>query len=215
MSDSNPNGNQDLMDQISLREFIHMEMEAMPESKKKDVLAGALVYLSGAMEAASDGGIAWRSEIIKKSHDLGLKIKYIDPTQRIEDKEVSVYKEIQLGRKLRQEGRWDDLNKFAKSLRRRDLRQCDLVDCLVAYIDPAVPTCGTFDEIFLAERQKKPRFLICRGGKEKVPTWLFGVFHHSCIFDNIDQCIERLVLINNGTIPTDDKWVLIRRYLYD
>jgi len=69
------------------------------------------------------------------------------------------------------------------------------------------------NELFVAERQRKPLFCIIEGGIKELPTWLFGVFRLENIFSNVDECIERLVELDDQEEELDRCWVLIRQYL--
>lgn len=179
-----------------------------------DKLNGMVCYLSGAMEAAKDGGVGWRQEFINDLKLAHLNIICIDPTNKPKDLDgKTVEEEFNAVKEFKEKEQWKELTEYVKKFRRFDLRFCDLSDCVVAYIDPSLHLCGTYNEIFEAERQKKPRFAIIKGGKKACPTWLFDVFDHDCMFDNISDCIVRLKDLNSGKIPLNDKWVLIRNYI--
>jgi hypothetical protein len=95
----------------------------------------------------------------------------------------------------------------------------DLSDFLVVVVDPNIHMCGTYNEIFVAEQQHKPCFFICKGGLKNLPRWLFDVvdldepkkLKRCNVFENIEQVINELKLINHKKIPMSDKWVLVRR----
>ena len=91
---------------------------------------------------------------------------------------------------------------------------CKVVsDFIVVYIDPEVPSYGTLDELFTAEDQQKPCLCIIKGGIDKLPTWLFGVFRLSEIFSTVDDCIEYINKIDSGEIEMDRRWVIFRKEL--
>ena len=94
------------------------------------------------------------------------------------------------------------------------MRLCDLSDMAIFYIDIDYFTCGSFWEIQEILRQKKPYFIICKQGKNKIPRWMYGVCKHSYFYNSIDEVINILTGINNGTIPIGDRWVLIRKELH-
>lgn len=174
-------------------------------------LYGSVTYLSGAMDAAPDLGIGWREKFIKLTSHLNLDI--INPCVKPPGCSVEIQNGHRVSTTLRENKDWQGMQKFVKKLRREDLRFTDISDFLIAYIDPEVPSYGTPDEIYTAERQKKPLFCIIKGGIEKLPVWLFGVFELNEIFSTVEECVAHLEKINNGEIPLDDRWVLIRDYL--
>lgn len=172
----------------------------------------ALIYLSGAMEFAPDHGIEWRRKFIARSNEVGLRIDYIDPTDKVGARDLNVVEDKKYQAMLRNEGRFEELRDFVGRYRRYDLRACDYMDALVACVDPEIPHWGTPNEIYVAETAHKPRFLIVPGGKYNTPYWLFDVFPLENIFDNPEECIQRLLDLNSGKQELSDEWVLIRKY---
>lgn len=177
----------------------------------KNVLKDARLYLSGPMDKANDHGISWRRDFIERSKFLNMAI--MDPTNKPMPLASEVGEEKQAIVGYRERGEWDKLCKFVKQFRRSDLRMTDLADILVVYIDPDIPSWGTPDEVFTAERQKKPLLCIVKGGKKALPTWCFAVFEMNEVFETVDECIEYLTRIDCGEIAIDDRWVLIGKYL--
>lgn len=175
------------------------------------VLRNAVVYLSGPIDAAADLGVGWRQKFIEQSAHLDLDI--IDPCNKPAGCAPEVEGSHRRADLLREQKRWTELQTFAKKLRREDLRFTDISDFVVVYINKKIFTCGTWDEVFLAERQKKPIFAIVEGGLDGLPTWCFGVFELHEVFSSVEECIAHLDKINSGEIPLDDRWVLIRDYL--
>jgi len=176
-------------------------------------LRGAYCYLSGAIDYAPDLGVGWREEFIEKAEAVNLGLRVMNPcdkptgcTQEIEDG-------VRLVEKYREEERWEEMRSFVKGFRREDLRFTDIADFIVIKVDRDTHMCGSYDELFVAERQRKPLFCIIEGGIKELPTWLFGVFRLENIFSNVDECIERLVELDNQQEELDRCWVLIRQYL--
>jgi hypothetical protein len=175
------------------------------------LLKSSRAYLSGAMDYAPDHGIGWRRKFIELTKHLEIGI--IDPTNKPIPCTSELGPERQTMEILRSQGRWDELRSFVKRFRREDLRFCDIADFLVVGIDPTIHTVGTYDEVFTAERQKKPLLCIIEGGKKRLPYWDFAVFRTNEIFESVEECVGYLDGIDNGTIPLDDRWVLIGQYL--
>lgn len=174
-------------------------------------LKKAVAYLSGAMDAAPDLGMGWRDKFTQLSAHLGIVI--INPCRKPPGCTVEVRNGHRVASTLRESKDWVGMQKFVNRLRREDLRYTDISDMLVVYIDPDVPSYGTPDEIYTAERQKKPLFCIIKGGIERLPVWLFGVFELHEIFSTVEECVSHLEKIDSGEIPLDARWVLIRDYL--
>ncbi len=189
-----------------------MKSLAEPERGK---LSGAVGYLSGAMEAANDFGHGWRKSFQSKIKKALPEIILLDPTNKpsnliSESKSIGeVFKTIDLNDRQQ----LNTFIRYAKRIRRDDLRMCDLSDFMIVRIDKKIPACGTFDELFTIEDQQKPIFAIVEGGLSGLPGWLFAVLNPYEVFATEEECIAHLVKLNNGEIALDDRWVLIRNHL--
>ncbi|MFW6173640.1 MAG: hypothetical protein ACOC5T_07840 [Elusimicrobiota bacterium] len=174
----------------------------------------AITYVSGAIDDAADDGVPWRRQFITLLRQRGLGfIKVLDPTNKLPGL-LNEIGETQTNLKdMKQRGDWDKLSKYAHDIIRIDLREVDLCDFLVARIDNSIHACGTYHEIILASQQKKPVLLISKQGKAGIPSWLFGILEHEYFFDSVEECVDYLVGVNNGSIEIDNKWVLIRKQL--
>lgn len=180
------------------------------KSKPSDVLRGSVCYLSGAMDFVDDGGTGWRRVFIDKCRQENLGIIFFDPTNK--PKGLTVEGTCQ---QLREEKRWDELQKAARLIRREDLRMVDLSDFMVIKIDKRIHICGSYDELFTIEDQKKPILAIVEGGLANLSVFLFAALNLKEVFINDDDCIEYLKNINNGNIELDKRWVFVRQYLTD
>ncbi len=170
-------------------------------------------YLSGSMEMVADHGVEWRRRFIRLSNEAGLGVHYIDPTNKpgIDDCNNDENKEYQ--ELLQREGRFQELSEYVAQYRREDLRYVDISDFLVASITPTVAQWGTSNEIYEAEKQHKPRFAIISGGLRKLPRWLFNVFNLEDVFEKEEDLIDRLIKLDNGELPLDKRWVLVRQHI--
>lgn len=183
-------------------------------TKPMNTLHKSRCYLSGSIDDSKDLGVGWRKELRNKAHDADLGIRFIDPCDKPESCAPEVFEGKRVVDKFRDAEDWRGMRDFVKILRREDLRFTDIADFLIVKVDPNVHMCGSYDELFLAERQRKPIFCIIEGGIEKLPVWLFGVFHLENIFESVDECIEHLKILNNT--PLEDLascWVLIGQHL--
>ncbi len=185
------------------------------------LLDGACCYLSGPMEYAADHGVEWRRKFVDLVWQAGLNVDFIDPTNKPggDDLKIGENKSVQID--LQQSGQFVQLRDYVAKYRRYDLRFVDYSDFLVTLIDPKVHMCGTYDEIFTAERQHKPNFFICEGGLKKLPRWLFDVVDiddsmkgTKCnVFETIQDVVKALKSLDIGLVPMSSKWVLIRKYI--
>jgi nucleoside 2-deoxyribosyltransferase len=165
------------------------------------------VYLAGAMDRVSDRGTAWRDNITPFLQNLDLQV--FNPLKKPieigrEDEETS-----KLKIKLKSEHKYDELSSIMKSIRAIDLRLVDISDFLVVNLDLDIHPCGTYEEIFWANRQKKPIIIHVVQGKNNAPDWLFGTIPHQMIFSTW-LCLQNyLSYINSSeTIETFNRWYL-------
>lgn len=143
-------------------------------------LWGTRSYLSGPMDRVKDNGKQWRQDITQFLIDKG--ISPIDPCNKPISIGLEKFEDKQRRTHLVDQENYDQLAKEIKLLRTVDLRCVDLADFIICHIDINVHMCGTYEEIFLANRQKKPVIFHVEGGKKYTPGWIFGTFPHTMIF---------------------------------
>jgi hypothetical protein len=155
------------------------------------------------MEAMDDLGVQWRQEITPFLQNLGVTV--LDPC----DKPTDVVTEDQeRWVKDRAAGKFDQLTKDIHLLRCVDLRMVDVADFIIVNLNNDIRTCGTWEEIFLANRQKKPVIFHLTPGKLECPLWLFGTFPHQMMFDNWCDVRRYLVDVNFDRVPSLGRWLL-------
>ena len=163
------------------------------------------VYLAGAMDRVKDRGNGWRDEITPFLEDLGVIV--FNPIKKPsivgkEDWETHQHK-IQ----LKQQENYTELSHLMKTIRSVDLRLVDISDFLIVNLDLDIHPCGTYEEIFWANRQKKPIIVHMEQGKQSAPDWLFGTIPHEMIFSSWHNIKEYLLTIhNNSEIDTFNRW---------
>ena len=140
-------------------------------------------------------------------HD-DLKIVWLDPT----DKPLNIGVEDDESRARRHDakmrGRYDEVVAEINPIRRVDLRMVDISDWLVVNIDLEVHACGTLEEAFLANRQKKPILVHVEQGKRNAPDWLFATIPHQLIFDSWEAMSVYIHHIaHDPVIETLGRWV--------
>lgn len=154
------------------------------------------VYLAGAMDRVPDRGSTWRDNITPFLQNLGVVV--FNPINKpgnvgLEDNEVHSLK-----KKLKMREDYDELSSVMKTIRGVDLRLVDISDFLVVNLDIDTHPCGTLEEIFLANRSKKPIIIHMEQGKQHTPDWLFGTIPHQMIFSNWEEVKNYLHHINSS-----------------
>ena len=100
--------------------------------------------------------------------------------------------------RLKEHGLYDELSSLMKEIRATDLRLVDISDFLVVNLDINTHPCGTLEEIFLANRSKKPVVIHVEQGKKHAPDWLFGTIPHAMIFSKWDEVRDYLSYIDSS-----------------
>lgn len=163
------------------------------------------VYLAGAMDRAYDRGNGWRDYITPLLEQLGIVV--FNPIKKpgsigMED---AATHELKLHLKKNQE--YAALSLLMKTIRSVDLRLVDISDFLIVNLDLDIHPCGTYEEIFWANRQKKPILIRVVQGKQSTPDWLFGTIPHELFFDTWDDIIKYLSHINTDiNVNTLNRW---------
>jgi len=198
---------------VNLDEEIELITDAFngrkpPYHSVKGKLTNHRVYLAGPIDHAEDDGVGWRQRITPFLKKMGLTI--LDPT----DKPTSQCRFNEVGqekeniKKLIELKRWDELREISKEVVLIDLRMVEVSDFLIAYIDPDIHLCGTYDEVFESLRHRKPTRLVHKGGQSCMSMWLRGKLNHNFVFDTFDELYDYLEAIHDGTIEPDyTRWV--------
>jgi len=155
-----------------------------------DRLNGMRTYLAGAMDRVPDGGTGWRKTITPSLQSLGVTV--LDPCNKpieigIEDDTSRV-----LIDRCKETGQFDKIRKKYGVIRTLDLRCIDISDFIIASIDTEVHACGTYEEITIANSQKKPVLIWCQQGKKHAPNWLFFMLPHEHIFGSLEGLTDYL-----------------------
>ena len=163
-------------------------------------------YLCGAMDRAADDGVGWRREIKRSLGDL--QVYWMDPTRKPIDVGVEDDTSRAVRKKCKNAGRYDLVKKEMDPIRRVDLRMVDICDFLVVNLDLEVHACGTYEELFLANRQKKPCFIHTEQGKRYTPDWLFGTLPSEYFHSSWDSLYNhvREVATNPGFVDDTGRW---------
>jgi nucleoside 2-deoxyribosyltransferase len=162
-------------------------------------------YLAGAMDRVPDRGATWRDNITPFLTNMGITVfnPITKPTNLgLEDADTHNIKT-----KLKSQQRYDELSQMMKTIRAVDLRLVDMSDFLIVNLDINTHPCGTLEEIFWANRQKKPIIIHMEQGKNQTPDWLFGTIPHQMFFSTWDEIKQYLVHIDTAeNIDTHKRW---------
>lgn len=172
-------------------------------------LANTRVYLAGAMDRVSDRGNGWRDNITPFLESLGIVVfNPIKKPTAIGQEDEATHK---LKVSLKFAKKYTELSELMKVIRSVDLRLVDISDFLIVNLDLDVHPCGTYEEIFWANRQKKPIIVHMVQGKQKCPDWLFGTIPHEMIFSSWEEIKNYLVEINHSEeIKTFNRWYFFK-----
>ncbi len=164
-------------------------------------------YLAGAMDRVPDGGVLWRERITYTLDTFGVKV--LDPCKKPIDVGGESVDDRDHHNELKRLGHWDELQKHMKIIRATDLRMVDVSDFIILNVDIDVHMCGSYEELTLANRQKKPIIVHIEQGKENAPNWMFGMIPHEHMFGTWDGVISYLLHIN-----TDEKIDQLKRWMF-
>lgn len=169
-------------------------------------LFGSRAYLIGAMDRVKDHGAGWREDLTPELHKLGVMVfnPLKKPTEEMSAMEDPISRDRRKQWKL--DGEYDKFSSV-KKIRSIDLNMTDKSDFIVANIDVEVHACGTYEELFWANRCKKPILIHCEQGKEHCPDWLFWTVPHCHIFSDWQSLLGHLDKINNGFEDSTNRWV--------
>jgi len=170
-------------------------------------LFGSKTYLIGAMDRVEDHGAGWRDMMTPELHKLGVMV--FNPLKKPLPEIAAI--ENDNNRQIRTE--WKEARDYDKmdtvrQIRSTDLSMVDKADFIIVYIDTDVHACGTYEELFWANRCKKPVLVYCKQGKEKCPDWLFWTLPHRHIFSSWNGLLSHLDWVNEKGSDDTDRWIL-------
>ena len=167
------------------------------------------VYLAGAIDRVADRGVGWRDDISPFLNSLGIHINNpLKKSGQLGIENENTYLERQ---QLKIHKNFDILSDFMKEIRRVDLRLVDISDFLIVNLDLDTHPCGTYEEIFWANRQKKPIIIHLEQGKQFAPDWLFGTIPHQMIFSTWLEIRDYLNYVDkNDKIETFNRWYFVQ-----
>lgn len=173
-----------------------------------NLLKKTKTYLVGHMQYSDGSG--WRQYVRSQLEPMNVTV--FDPYDKPFIKDVDEGKEIRASLKaLLENEKYDEVQSRMKEIRIYDLNLVDRSDFIVAHIIPDVASWGSAEELVTANRAKKPIFLSIEGGKNKCPLWILGTIPHRYIYNNINEIVDTLKSIDNGSLSIDsNRWRLLK-----
>jgi hypothetical protein len=161
------------------------------------------------MDRVPDGGVEWRKRLTPKLKELGVVI--FDPTGKPFYNNKGDESDRQTRAKWVENGEWDKLREFVKEFRGGDLRMINNCDFVIIYVDVSSHMCGSYEEIAIANHEKKPILVVCEQGKKGTPQWLFGMLPYEHIFGSFDELMTYLHTIDEvGLDDESGRWYFYR-----
>ncbi len=163
-------------------------LEIQPTSEGLNRLKATRGYLCGAMDRVADGGAAWRINIQRELADLDAY--WLDPTHKPIDIGIEDGRTRDIANHMKSTGNYEVVDVQMRPIRCVDLRMVDISDFLIVNIDIETHACGTYEELFLANRQKKPIIVHMEQGKVNTPNWLLTTLPHQMIFSTWEEVYQ-------------------------
>jgi len=145
------------------------------------------------MDRVQDGGLGWRVDIQKVTAEL--EVFWMDPTHKPIDIGIEDLENREHRHRMKDAGMFDVVATDMRIIRSVDLRMVDISDFLIVNLDLDVHACGTYEELYLGNREKKPIIIRIEQGKAAVPDWLLGTVPHAMIFSTWEEVQNYLMHI--------------------
>ena len=184
-----------------------------PCEKQTHLLRGTRGLYIGAMEKNREGGLESRELVEKELSKLGITVwnHYKNPIMSSSNEgDEETFKKL---KQLRDDGEFEQVHQLGKQIRHNDLALIDKCDFIICELDMETLSCGTWEELFWANKGvRKPIFIYCKQGKKSIPLWLWWTFKPSYIYNNLSEIISTVKRIDSGSIDLDsERWKLLKK----
>lgn len=171
-------------------------------------LKGMRCYLAGPMEFAPDNGIGWRKDMAQFLRSLGVIV--IDPTNKPPGGPDETVEMRQWLNEQKQNRNYRAVAEHMKEVRAYDLRYVDNCDFEILNVDIHQFMCGSWEECFMANSQKKPVIVHAEHGVHKLSDWIFGTLPTDLLFNTWEEIKIYLTGIDsNEKINHLNRWRFI------
>lgn len=165
----------------------------------------------GPMEKDRSGGSSYRNRVANELQPLGIRCwnHYNSPIDcDISEGDNELFSKFS---QLRQDGDFEGLAKY-RQIRHNDLALIDKCDFVICQLDMETLSCGTWEELFLANRHKKPILVYCVQGKKSIPFWMWWTLPVKYFYNDLDEILSMIKKIDCGEIIIDsDRWKLLKQ----
>lgn len=170
------------------------------------------VYMVGPMDRAIGRGKQWREELTPFLQSKGMLVLNPCEKQLLNEEDLETEEILKKRHEAKLNGDFDYVVSKSR-IRDIDLRLVDEANFLICNLDLDQSPCGTWEEVFSGNRQKKPAIIMCPQGLHKIPDWLFWVFkevYKDMFVDNWDKVKKYITYIDSSpTIRDWDRWKFI------
>jgi hypothetical protein len=140
--------------------------------------------------------VGWRQDITPFLESLGLIV--LDPTNKppgVTPEDANFRAKVEA---LRKERRYKEIRELGAPIRNWDLWAVDNSNFLIVHYDLHMHLCGTMEELFWANRCKKPVLFCFDKGLETIPPWIIYAFPDEYFFESMDDLKNYLLEVNAG-----------------
>lgn len=162
----------------------------------KNLLHSHYYYLSGPIDYAKDP-FSWRELVRGELSKIGCRS--LNPLDKpISNVDLEEQENVGARHAWKAEGNFHKLKALMEPIRAADLRLVDKSDFIVAYLDNTIQTCGTWEEIFVGNRLKRPVLIVCKQGVKALSDWIFGTLPLEHLFDDFPSLFSYVRSIDSG-----------------
>ncbi len=162
-------------------------------------------YLCGAI-SYDDNATMWRDPLTTWLKCMGVIV--FDPC----NKPTDIAEEDPVKQKKRiSDGHFIEAKRDLEIIRDVDIRLVTISDFLIVDIDITKYTVGTWEEVTLANSQRKPIIARIEQGKENTPPWLLAMIPHQMIFSTWFEVKEYLYSVDKGDDTNyEGRWIFFK-----
>lgn len=175
-----------------------------------EILKNTRAIVIGSMEKSRIAGNDLRNYVEERLRPMGIRVwnHYKSPIEcSISEGDAALFKKLN---DLRDDGDFEGISKY-KQIRHNDLALIDKCDFVICELNMETLSCGTWEELFLANRHKKPIFIYSPQGKKAIPLWMWWTLPVNYFYDDLEQILDMIYKIHIGEVVIDsDRWKLLK-----
>lgn len=178
---------------------------------KENKLANTRCVVIGPMEGDRASGASVRDTVSECLTEFNIHVldHYKSPVESSLDEGDDELHEKLLNYKQKED--WEAIYNM-RQIRSNDLALIDKCDFIICHLDMNSMGCGTYEELFTANRAKKPIFVYCNQGLKKIPLWLRWTLKPHCFYETLDDVLDCITKLNSGDVEFDpDEFKLLKK----